>query len=199
MKYKYKRWTAEEDKYLKNNYPIAKPEELEEKLKRKYTTIQVRANKKGYKRKVINKWTKEKTQFLIDNYGKMETKDIAKKININRAHIYPRASQLNLTKSNTGEYTKEEDKQLLKLKTKGLAWKEISKKMNRTVNSARSRYTKIIAIDTAEDTLLDYDRIEEYKKLKIAGTKWNDIECSNDIYKNYKNLGEAIIVNAGKD
>ena len=71
--------------------------------------------------------------------------------------------------------------------------------MNRTVNSARARYTKITAIDTAEDALLDYDRVEEYKKLNVAGTKWNDIESSNDIYKNYKDLGEAIIVNAGRD
>ena len=199
MSYKYKRWTAEEDEYLKNHYPTDTPEELEKVLKRKYQSIQVRANKKGYKKINKNKWTEEKTKYLIENYNKMTAVDISKELNIHKRYIYSQASRLNLVKENTGEYTKKEDEQLLKLKAQGLAWKEISKKMNRTVNSARARYTKITAIDTAEDALLDYDKIEEYKELNVAGTKWNDIESSNDIYKNYKNLGEAIIINAGKD
>ena len=64
MSYKYKRWTAEEDEYLKNHYPTATPEELEKVLKRKYTSIQVRANRKGYKKINKNKWTEEKTKYL---------------------------------------------------------------------------------------------------------------------------------------
>lgn len=194
-----RKWTAEEDEYLKKNYPTATPKELEKRLRRSYKAIQSRANRKGYKRQRKKQWTEEKTKFLIDNYNKMSVKKIAEKLNIKERYIYPHASKLNLVKENTGEYTEEEDEQLLKLKSKGLTWKEISGKMDRTVNSARARYTKIIAIDTAEDTLLDYDKVEEYKKLKIAGTKWNDIDCSNDIYFNYKNLGEAIIINASRD
>lgn len=196
---KNKKWTAEEDEYLKNHYPTATPKELEKRLQRSYQAIQSRASIKGYKRKrkKKNQWTKEKTQFLIDNYEKMTAVDISKELNIHKRYIYSLASKLNLVKENTGEYTEEEDERLLELKSKGLTLKEISKEMDRTVNSVKARYTKIIG--RREDTLLDYDKIEEYKKLKIAGTKWNDIDCSNDIYFNYKDLGEAIIINAGRD
>ena len=195
-----KRWTTEEEKILADNYAEADLNKLSKRLGRSYNAILQRARQNGLKRNVRKVWTLEKIEYLKNNYHSMSSAEIAKKLNVNKQSVWSKAAELKLgPRDREEEYTEEEDKQLLKLKTKGLTWKQIGKKLNRTWSSASNRYVKITTNDKSLTEDLDYDKIEEYKKLKISGTKWNDIDCSNDIYFNYKDLGEAIIINAGRD
>lgn len=194
-----KRWTEEEDEFIKENYQSMTDEEIGIKIGRSDGAVRGRRLSLRLIKHPRFQWNEEKIAFLKANYVEKDIHYLSKKLNAPMSTIYNKASSLGLEKAKTGRYNNAEDDKLIKLRNQQLTWEEIAEELGRTYSSVKYRHRKITGQDEAVAKHLNYDKIDEYRDSKASGEKWTDIEESKDVYEQYKELGLAIIECSAND
>jgi len=143
-----KRWTKQDEKFIKDNWREMSDKDIAEKLGRTNNAIRNRRQKLDIKRpsshcsKFNNglHWNKEKTEYLKQNYGEMKVKDIAAELNTTKQAVKDKASKLSITEKE-GKWDKDEIhylKQNYGPNSNNTA-KEIAKKLDRSLDSVQNK------------------------------------------------------------
>lgn len=103
----WRKWTEEEDDYVRENYLTETSYSIGRKLKRTSNSVKQRASLLGLKKPVAGKWSDEEVTYLKDNYSSKSMKQIQKKIKRTNASIYNKAYELGLDELNKTEKEKE--------------------------------------------------------------------------------------------
>jgi hypothetical protein len=108
-KKRWKRWTVEEDEYIRKHAFSKKWVDIARDLGRKDNSVRARAYQKGILK--FPNWTEEEKQIIRDNYGKMRMEDIASLIGRSRDTVSIMANKLGYrTRRQKPAWTPEEDK-----------------------------------------------------------------------------------------
>ena len=95
--WKRRRWTAEERKFLLDNYGKLPTSVIAKKLNRTEDTIRSNARNLGIKIKAFSPFTKEEVAFLAENYGKRPVCEIAAEMGRSDSSVEHKAMRLGIT------------------------------------------------------------------------------------------------------
>lgn len=109
MKQQRKRWTAEEDQYLRDNINKKSPKELAEELNKSVNSVYTRAKALDIRKPAYRKWTEQEDEYLISKYGTCELEKIARYLKRDVKSIARRLDRLGFVnvKENLGVSTYE--------------------------------------------------------------------------------------------
>lgn len=146
-----KKWTEEEEQFLRDNYRSMSNSKLAKALGRTKHSVDGRIKKLNLKRRAKRKpsesrrWTVEEDAFLESNYMNMPHAKIAKALNRTVPSIRMRCKGLGFTKSSPSMWTDEED-QFLRGNYKDLTYQQIADKLGKKlyVVSARCRELELV-------------------------------------------------------
>jgi hypothetical protein len=93
-----KRWTVEEENFLRENYPKLKYNELAKKLNKTKSSVdhKIIRMKLDKKRK---RFTKEEEKLLRKNYANSDSKELAKKLQRKRSSVFYKSNYLKINKN----------------------------------------------------------------------------------------------------
>ena len=77
MKQQRKRWTTEEDQYLRDNVNTKSAKEIAEELDKSVNSIYTRIKLLDLKKPAYRKWTEKEDEYLLNKYGTRELAKIA--------------------------------------------------------------------------------------------------------------------------
>ena len=139
--YNGKRWTKEEDEFLRQNYLTKPIKEIADHLGRTEAACLNRASAilGIYKN---SPWTKEEDEYLRQNYATKSIKEIAEQLGRTGVACQTRANILAIKKERAGIWTKEED-EYLRQNYCIKSYKEIAEHLGRTEGTCKSRASKL--------------------------------------------------------
>lgn len=112
-----KRWTEEEEEYLRNNYENKTNKELAEKLNRTVGAVQKRAEKlKIAQKRKKQSWTKGEEEYLIKNYKYKTNKELARELERTATSVARKKHDLELRIQYENTQNEEEIEHLFKRK-----------------------------------------------------------------------------------
>ncbi len=117
---KRKRWTKEEEQWLKENYQKFSNKELAEKFGVSETSIQKKLASLGLTRQQQKKWTKEDEEFLKENYESMSIEELAKKFNVTPLAVKKKLARLGLSKRSKKRTSEQTEVIKVKMSTEAL-------------------------------------------------------------------------------
>ncbi len=94
-----KKWTKEEEEFIKANYKKYSNKELAEKFGVTESAIQSKLSKMGLTRQKQKKWTKEDEEFLKGNYMNMTDEELAEKLNVTPIAIKRKLNRMGLKRN----------------------------------------------------------------------------------------------------
>lgn len=95
----YKRWTEEDEFYLKQNWNKKRTQEIADNLGRTYDSVYTKAKTLGLgpnKKESSRNWTEEELEYLMDSWGVISIESIAKKLNRTTHAVSLKAGRLGL-------------------------------------------------------------------------------------------------------
>lgn len=100
-----RRWTLEDDLFIKENYTFLKSEEIAKHLNRSGYSVRKRVQHLGLAKPQC-KWTEDKENFLENSWGKKKVSTISKRLNISVDATIKKAKKMNLGSQDnaSGEY-----------------------------------------------------------------------------------------------
>jgi len=140
-------WTAEETKFLTDNWNKFHNNVLAKKLNKSSSNIYNKGKELKLKKEKISSWTAKETKFLINNWNKLSNTELVKKLGKCSDVIYKKRKELNLIR----------DK------------KEVKKEVKKVVEKEPYAYKKLISNDNGLATKekgMDLNFIKTVKKMK---------------------------------
>ena len=133
-------------KWAENNQHLINLYKLEENILGKEPQWAKEKRKRDYRfRKREKKYSKAEDEEIIRNYGVIEAKEIAQALGRTPVSVRRRASRLNLDKKKIGiPWTEEEVIFMVKAKSRGQTYDEISIELGRTFSSVKNKYRDVI-------------------------------------------------------
>jgi Zn-dependent peptidase ImmA (M78 family) len=91
-----KRWTDEDEQFLRENYQNMTNKDLADKFGVSTISIQRKLSRLGFIRQVQKKWEGDEEEFLRKNYQAMDDKDLAKHYGVTEISIKRKLTRLGL-------------------------------------------------------------------------------------------------------
>lgn len=89
-----RKWTPEEEQFLKDNWGKLLPEHLEVALQRKYGSIRLKANRLGIRSGNCRAWKPEEIKYLRENYGLLKISIIANNLGRTSSAVKVKAGKI---------------------------------------------------------------------------------------------------------
>lgn len=184
-----KKWTQDEDDFLKSNYGKWYTKAIAEELGRSEASIRKRAHMLGLSdsQDRFGDFTKEAISYLKTHYAGGSTKDIAEYLNKSESRTRALALQLGLKKKRSIEWS-EEDIEFLK-ENLSLPYKDLEQKLDRTQlmisKKIKDLGLKKLSVRSWSKTQVEFLE-ENYKKIPL-------LEIRKEIHKGERNTKEKLI------
>jgi Zn-dependent peptidase ImmA (M78 family) len=131
-----KRWTKEEEEFLKKNFNKMNNKELAEKFGVSTIAIQRKLSRLNLIRQVQKKWTKKEEEYLKEHYLEMTDAELAKKFGVTPIAVKRKLNRLGLTRKNKKKSKKVETKKAETVKD------EKKQKQTETKKTTQPKYVK---------------------------------------------------------
>lgn len=140
MKNKYKKWTDEEDQFIRENVSRMSNAEIAEILIRTVSSVSCRITHLGIaRRKNGPRWTVEEDKFLRENVDRMKNREIAQRLGRTLSATQTRISALGIYRKNGPKAWRPEEDRFLEETLNLLTSREMSEKLGRSKASVSNR------------------------------------------------------------
>lgn len=147
---RHKRWSKEEEDYVKNNWGRIKTKDIARKLNRNTSSVYRKATRLNLKmsdeeyENVTDKlkWTDEMKKYVMDNYGVKPTEDIMRHLDINDVHkLRNQAKYLGVSKD--GHVWSSEEENYLMSNWGDVSIRYMAKRLNVSTNAILQKANKL--------------------------------------------------------
>lgn len=163
-----KPWTAEEGKYIYENYKTKKISEMAKELKRNRRTIETKMINMGLLEfKPKKRWPKEEEEYIYKNYKTKSATEMAKELGRTYSSVVQKMKTMGIYEKIFRSWSKEE-KLFLEISKDNMTIKEIAEKLGRSRSTVQNKLMSI------------YGRRMTHKKWSFEEEKF--------LVDNYKNM-----------
>jgi len=169
-----RRWTAKEEKFLRENYGKIPAPEIGKELDRSTKSVRRKAERLGLKSDFVpGEWSEDEVEFLRRKHGEMTAQQIADRLGRTEAAVWSRTRKLGLTST----WSQSEIK-FLKENYEDLPYEEIAEELDRSPYSVRHKASRLGLIKGREG-----EKNPMHGRTHTAETKRKIIERGRPIEK----------------